>query len=101
KQSSLREYLRATKIDVGVAMALAGGINIAMLVLAATALQGQEGTYTLEGVFASLNTNLGSVVAYLFAVGLLASGFASTSIGSQAGAVIMQGLLKKRISLFM
>lgn len=101
KQSSLREYLRATRIDVGIAMALAGSINIAMLVLAATALQGQAGTDTLEGVFASLNTNLGSVVAYLFAIGLLASGFASTSIGSQAGAVIMQGLLKKKISLFM
>lgn len=101
KQSSMREYLRATKIDVGIAMALAGTINIMMIVLAATALQGQAGTETLEGVFAALRTNLGDTVAYLFAIGLLASGFASTSVGSQAGAVIMQGLLQKKISLFM
>ena len=91
------EFLKATRFDVGIAMVLAGGVNIAMLVLAATALRGQPGTDTLQGIYGALGTVVSPTVAFLFALSLLISGFVSTSVGSQAGAVIMQGLLNKKI----
>ena len=100
KPHLVKEYLRVTRIDVGIAMLFAGSVNIAMLVLAASALQGLPGTDTLQGIYQALGTHVSEVVAFLFAIALLISGFASTSVGSQAGAVIMQGLLQKRISLF-
>lgn len=91
--------LRATRLDVSVAMVIAGGVNLAMMLLAAANLAGVEGTDTLEGAHAALGEALGPVVATMFAVGLLASGLASTSVGSYAGAEIMQGLLHMRIPL--
>lgn len=94
----LRHFLRATQIDVGVAMIVAGGVNAAMLVLAATALRDVPGSNSLAGIFSGLGAHLNTLVAILFAVGLLASGLASTAVGSHAGAVIMDGLLHRRIS---
>jgi len=95
----LEPILRATKIDVAIAMVLAGGVNISMLVLAASVLKGNAAD-SLEGIFRALGTNLAPLVGWLFAIGLLISGFASTSVGTQAGDVIMHGLLKRRISPF-
>jgi len=94
----LVEYLKATRIDVIIAMIVAGSVNIAMLLLAASALQGASGTDTLLGIFSGLHEQLGLLVAVLFALGLLVSGFASTAVGSYAGAVIMQGMLKRQFS---
>ncbi len=71
-----------------------GLVNISMLLLAASALRGVEGTDTLEGAHAAVAAHLGTGAALLFAIGLLASGLASTSVGAYAGAVIMQGLLR-------
>lgn len=96
---SVPTLLRATRIDVSVAMVIAGGVNVAMMLLAAANLAGVEGTDTLEGAHAALGASLGPVVATLFAVGLLASGLASTSVGAYAGAEIMQGLLRTRVPL--
>lgn len=97
----LTRLLRATKVDVGVAMVIAGGVNISMLLLAASALRGLEGTDTLEGIYTALNTNLSVVVGTMFGLSLLVSGFASTAVGGHAGAVIMDGMLKKRIPLWL
>jgi manganese transport protein len=97
--SERRLVLRATRIDVTVALAIAGTVNVVILLLAAATLQGVEGTNTLEGAHAAIGAALGPVVATLFAVGLLASGLASTSVGAYAGAEIMQGLLHVRIPL--
>jgi manganese transport protein len=94
-----RTVLRATRIDVTIALAVAGSVNVVMLLLAAANLQGVEGTDTLEGAFAALAASLGPAVAVLFAIGLLASGLASTSVGAYAGAEIMHGLLRVRIPL--
>lgn len=91
--------LRATRLDVSVAMVIAGGVNLAMMLLAAANLAGVEGTDTLEGAHAALGEALGPVVATMFAIGLLASGLASTSVGAYAGAEIMQGLLHTRVPL--
>lgn len=97
QKKQITEYLKATRFDVGIAMVLAGSVNIAMLVLAATSLRNMPGTDTLEGIHATLGSVLSPAVAFLFALSLLISGFVSTSVGSQAGAVIMQGLLNKKI----
>ncbi|MET1071121.1 MAG: Nramp family divalent metal transporter [Umezawaea sp.] len=94
-----RRLLAATKVDVVVAMVLAGAVNLAMLLLAASALRGSSGVDGLEGVHAAVDTRLGGGIALLFAIGLLASGFASTAVGCYAGAVVMDGLLRRRIPL--
>lgn len=91
--------LRATRVDVATAMMLAGGVNLAMLLAAASTLGRMPGVDTLEGAHAGVGQALGLAVATFFAVGLLASGFASTSVGCYAGAVIMQGLLLVRVPL--
>ncbi|NKY17544.1 Nramp family divalent metal transporter [Tsukamurella spumae] len=92
-----RRLLKVTRIDVVLALVIAGAVNIALLVLAASALHGREGTDSIEGAHAAVRDALGPVVAGLFAVGLLASGLASTSVGSYAGGTIMAGLLRKRV----
>ena len=92
-----RGLLKVTRIDVVLALIIAGAVNIALLVLAASSLYGVEGTDSIEGAHAAVRDALGPVVAGLFAVGLLASGLASTSVGSYAGGTIMAGLLHKRI----
>ncbi|WP_396157080.1 Nramp family divalent metal transporter [Arthrobacter sp.] len=93
--------IRATRWDVTIALVIAGTVNLAILLLAATSLQGVEGTDTLDGAHAAIEGSLGSGIAFLFALGLLASGLASTSVGAYAGAEIMQGLLKVRIPMLL
>ena len=99
--SARRLILRATRADVTIALAIAGTVNLVILLLAAASLQGVVGTDTLEGAHAALEASLGPIVATLFAVGLLASGLASTSVGAYAGAEIMHGLLRVRIPLLL
>ncbi|TWP50056.1 Mn(2+) uptake NRAMP transporter MntH [Lentzea tibetensis] len=91
--------LPTTKVDVVIAMVLAGAVNMAMLLLAAASLQGSSGVDTLEGAHAAVASTLGGGIALLFAIALLASGFASTAVGCYAGAVVMDGLLRVRIPL--
>ncbi|NNH71779.1 Nramp family divalent metal transporter [Nocardia uniformis] len=91
--------LKITKIDVGLAMVLAGTVNMAMLLMAAQTLRGREGIETLEDAHGAVRDVLGPGAALLLAIGLLASGLASTSVGAYAGAMIMQGLLKRKIPL--
>ena len=97
--AGIPRLLRATRWDVTIALAIAGTVNLAILLLAAANLAGVPGTDSLEGAYAALHTGLGAVVATLFAVGLLASGLASTAVGAYAGAEIMQGLLRVRVPL--
>ena len=94
-----RRVLRATRWDVTIALAIAGTVNLCILLLAAANLDGVPGTDSLEGAYAALQSGIGPVVATLFAVGLLASGLASSAVGAYAGAEIMQGLLRVRIPL--
>ena len=97
----LPHLMVVTRWDVIVALALAGAVNIALLVVAAANLQGRHGTGTIEGAHAAIATALGPVVAVLFAVGLLASGLASSSVGAYAGSEVMAGLLKVRVPLLL
>lgn len=98
-QTPVRRLLWATRWDVSIAMVIAGTVNLCILLLAASALQGVEGTDTLQGAYLALRETLGPFVATTFAVGLLASGLASTSVGAYAGAEIMHGLLRVRVPL--
>jgi manganese transport protein len=96
-----RMLLKVTRWDVGLAMPIAGAVNMAMLLVAATNLQGKANTDSIEGAYAAVRDTLGPTVALLFAVGLLASGLASTSVGAYAGAMIMQGLLRVSIPMML
>ena len=96
---ALARLVKATRWDVVAALAVAGIVNIGMLLLAASTLGGAGGTDTIEGAHAAITANLGPVIGVIFAIGLLASGLASTSVGCYAGGSIMQGLLKIRIPL--
>ncbi|MBX3090271.1 MAG: Nramp family divalent metal transporter [Cryobacterium sp.] len=99
-ESSRAGLLRSTKIDVFLALGIAGVVNIGMLLLAAVNLRGIENTDTIEGAHSAIEAALGPGIALVFAIGLLASGLASTSVGSYAGATIMAGLVHRRIPLF-
>ncbi len=98
---SRRRLLRVTRWDVGLAMLAAGAVNLAMLVVAAANLTGRDDTGSIEGAHAAVRDALGPTIALLFAVGLLASGLASTSVGAYAGAMIMQGLLRVSVPLLL
>lgn len=93
--------LRVTRWDVSLAMVVAGAVNLAMLLVAATNLQGRNDTDTIEGAHAAVRDALGPTTALFFAIGLLASGLASTSVGAYAGAMIMAGLLDRKIPLLL
>jgi manganese transport protein len=97
--TSTARLIRATRWDVGIAMIVAGTVNVCILLLAAANLPGVAGTGSLEGAYSALRDGIGPVVATLFAVGLLASGLASTSVGAYAGGEIMHGLLRVRVPL--
>ena len=96
-----KRLLRATKWDVMIALGLAGIVNIGMLLLAAVNLRNIDGTDTISGAHAAIGAALGPGIALVFAIGLLASGLASTSVGSYAGATIMAGLLRRRIPVYL
>ena len=90
--------LRGVRLDVVLAMMLAGAVNIGMLLLAASTLYGVP-VDGLPGAAAAVGDRLGPVIATMFALGLLASGLASTSVGGYAGSVIMAGLLRRNVPL--
>jgi manganese transport protein len=97
----IRRLLKATRLDVGVALTIAGAVNIAMLLLAASSLPGVAGTDTIQGAHQAIVNGLGPAIGVIFGIGLLASGLASTSVGCYAGSAIMSGLLHLRVPLLL
>ena len=97
-----RRALRFQRADVAVAMGLAGIINLTMLVVAASLFHGTGNAQidTIEGAHAGFERLLGGGAALAFAVSLLASGLSSSSVGTYAGQVVMQGFIARRIPLF-
>ncbi len=96
-----RTLLRYMGLDVVLAMLVAGAANLAMLVFAAAALHGTQPApvETLDQAHAAIALTLGAVPAVAFALALLASGLSSSSVGTLAGQVIMQGFIDRRIPL--
>lgn len=96
--TTARPVLGAIRADVVLAMLVAGSVNVGMLLVAGSTLFGLE----LDGlteVHGAIRAGLGDALGLLFALALLASGLASTSVGGYAGAVIMDGLLHRRVPL--
>jgi manganese transport protein len=93
---------RYTLIDVVIAMGMAGMINGAMFIMAATTFHGAgyEGIASIEEAYRTLTPLLGSLAGGVFAISLLASGLSSSTVGTMAGQVIMQGFLHWHIPLW-
>ncbi|MFY1620450.1 Nramp family divalent metal transporter [Micromonospora sp. WMMD736] len=98
-----RTLFRGQRTDVLLALTAAGAVNLAMLLIAAASFRGggPVGADSLEGVHAGLGESIGTAAAFGFAVALLVSGLASTSVGTYAGEVIMQGFLRRRVPLLL
>jgi manganese transport protein len=97
-----RMLYKYTRIDVLIAMVIAGLINISMLVVAATAFFGSGLTdvESLEGAHRTLEPIVGGASSMLFALALTASGLSSSTVGTMSGQVVMQGFVRRRIPLF-
>jgi manganese transport protein len=97
-----RELLRFQQLDVVVALGAAGLINLAMLFVAAAVFHRTGGSPvdSIEAAHAGLARLVGGGAALSFAVALLASGLSSSSVGTYAGQVVMQGFIRRRIPLF-
>ncbi|HKY83642.1 MAG TPA: Nramp family divalent metal transporter, partial [Anaerolineales bacterium] len=98
--AQLRRLFRFESIDVVVAMGLAGLINMAMLIMAASTFydKGLTDIGTIEQAHLTLAPLLGPAASWVFALSLLASGLSSATVGTMAGQVIMQGFTRRRIA---
>jgi manganese transport protein len=96
-----RRLLRFQRVDVGIAMGVAGLINMSMLIIAASLFHGSAppGVDSIEGAHAAFGDMVGPGAALAFALALLASGFAASSVGTYAGQVVMQGFINRTIPL--
>jgi manganese transport protein len=97
-----RTLYKYTRVDVLIAMAIAGLINVSMLVVAATVFYGSGLTNieSLEGAHRTLEPLLGGASSVLFALALTASGLSSSTVGTMSGQVVMQGFIRRRIPLW-
>jgi len=97
-----RRLMRYTRIDVIAAMTIAGVINMAMLVMAASVFHGSGllNVDSLETAHKTLAPILGGASSTLFALALLFSGLSSSAVGTLAGQVVMQGFIRRRIPIF-
>ncbi len=93
---------RFTRIDVVIAMSIAGLINMAMLVMAASTFykSGLLDVESLESAHKTLEPILGGASSTLFALALLGSGLSSSTVGTLAGQVVMQGFIRRRIPIW-
>jgi len=101
-----RRLFRFEMVDVVIAMGLAGLINAAMLMMAATTFWAQGYDVTASGdiireAYRTLTPLLGGASSTIFAVSLLASGLSSAAVGTMAGQVIMQGFLGRTIPIWL
>jgi manganese transport protein len=101
-EAEKKRILRFEKIDVVIAMSLAGVVNLSMMVVAAALFHdsGLAGIDSIEGAFEGLRSLVSDRAATVFGIALLASGFASSSVGTMAGQVVMQGFIRRRIPIF-
>jgi manganese transport protein len=97
-----RALLRFQRLDVLMALGGAGLVNLAMLFVAAALSRhtGNLAAGSLEVAHADLGRMVGGAAALAFAVALLASGLSSSSVGTYAGQVVMQGFIGRSVPLF-
>ncbi|MDQ6820690.1 MAG: Nramp family divalent metal transporter [Actinomycetota bacterium] len=99
--SERSRVLRFVRLDVVIALGLAGLINIVMLAVAAKLFHtpALSGLTTIPQAHAELGRLVGGTAALAFAVALFASGASSSSVGTYAGQVVMAGFINRRIPL--
>ncbi|MDX6622104.1 MAG: manganese transport protein [Solirubrobacterales bacterium] len=98
-----KKILGFEKVDVVIALSLAGVVNLSMMIVAAALFHesGLTGVDSIEGAYEGFQTLVSQQAATIFGIALLASGFASSSVGTMAGQVVMQGFIQRRIPLFL
>lgn len=96
------ERYSATKWDVGIAMTIAGFVNLAMMATAAAAFHfsGHTGVADLDEAYLTLEPLLSHSAATIFGLSLVAAGLSSTVVGTLAGQVVMQGFVRFYIPLW-
>ncbi len=95
----LRRLYRFERVDIAIAMGIAGLVNMAMLITAAAAFHtgGFSNVGSIEEAYLTLQPLLGRAAGVVFALALLASGLSSSSVGTMAGQVIMQGFIRRHV----
>jgi manganese transport protein len=97
-----RTLLRFQRIDVTVAMGIAGLVNMSMLIIAASLFHDRGISIdSIQDAHAGFKTLVGGGAALAFGLALLASGLASSSVGTYAGQVVMQGFIARTIPLLL
>ena len=98
----LKKLVRFERIDIVIAMSLAGCVNAAMLIMAASTFYsaGLSQIGTIEEAYRTLTPLLGQAASWVFAISLIASGLSSTTVGTMAGQIIMQGFLRRSIPVW-
>jgi len=98
--SERRQLLRFSNVEVVIALAIAGLVNVAMVVMAASAFHDGHGDVAeIETAYSTLTPLLGAGAAGAFLTALLASGLSSSAVGTMAGQMIMQGFVGFRIPI--
>jgi manganese transport protein len=100
-EATKSRLMRFQRVDVMIAMGVAGVINMSMLIVAASLFHGSglADVDSIEGAYAGFTSLVGSGAALAFALALLASGLAASSVGTYAGQVVMQGFINRTIPL--
>ncbi len=99
----LKRLFRFEILDVTIAMGIASLVNMAMLIMAAATFHshGLTNVATIEDAHITLEPLLGKAASWIFAVSLLASGLSSSTVGTSAGQIIMQGFLHRHIPVWL
>ncbi len=96
-----RMLLRFSNWEVFIALAVAGMVNVAMVVMASAAFHAGHGDVAeIETAYRTLTPLLGAGAAAVFLVALIASGLSSSAVGTMAGQMIMQGFVGVRIPIW-
>lgn len=96
-----KRIMKFERIDVTIAMVLAGAINASMLIIAAAVFYKNGFVVSdLEIAHQQFDSFLGSPIAMLFGIGLMVAGLSSASVGTLAGDVVMQGYIQKHIPIY-
>jgi len=98
-----REMLRFQRLDVIIAMTIAGLINLSMLFVAAALFNktGRTDIDSIQAAHAGLGQLVGGGAALAFVFALLASGLSSSSVGTYAGQVVMQGFIHRYVPIYL
>ncbi|WP_136514650.1 Nramp family divalent metal transporter [Geomonas edaphica] len=101
-RKKLRTLYRYEIMDVVIAMGIASFVNMSMLIMAAATFYatGKTSVATIEEAYRTLEPLLGPAAKFIFGVSLLFSGLSSSSVGTSAGQVIMQGFIQRHIPLW-